>query len=577
MSAPPLAEGQEALEERVERLFRELRLAIRFDRPSILLAVYVSGYVQAEASAQLDASLRELGQSVTHVIINQDNSDLPQFLAQQPDRAQTVFFVYNLQWGREQEWQQTYRALNIRREYFVEQCLRVVFWLTEKEAIALPQYAPDFWAFRHRVVEFVEPPRPDQIVPVARALAWSGFEERTLREDTEAKIALREALLADLPPGEETLAARAELLFMLAVLYGAERAYERSVDLFRRALQLAEQWGNLRLQAGCYNGMGNVYFELGRYEEAIATFQQAIALDPLGHPPYRNLGRVYRTLGRNTEAIAAYRQAIVLDPEDTDSFNGLGNVYGDLGRYEEAITAYQKAIALDPQFAYPHNGLGNVYQDLGRYAEAIAAFQEAIALDPQSAYYHYNLGRVYYKLGRYEEAITAYQGAIALDLRDANSHIGLGNGHTALAQYEEAIVAFQQAIAIDPKNAYAHNNLGNVYNKLGHYEEAIVSYEQAIALDPQYAYSHNNLGSIYAQLGRYAEAIAAFEQAIALDPQYASPYKNLGNVYYQIGHYEEAIAAYQQAITLEPKWADDLTPLINEMTALLPAAGTGEG
>ena len=67
------------------------------------------------------------------------------------------------------------------------------------------------------------------------------------------------------------------------------------------------------------------------------------------------------------EALAAFEQAIALDPRLAYPHTGLGNVYRNLGRYEEALAAYEQAIALDPKYAYPHNGLGNVYGNLGRY------------------------------------------------------------------------------------------------------------------------------------------------------------------------------------------------------------------
>ena len=62
----------------------------------------------------------------------------------------------------------------------------------------------------------------------------------------------------------------------------------------------------------------------GRYDEAIAAYQQAIALDPKYAYPHNGLGNVYRETGPLREAIAAYQQAIALDPKDApvNSFNG---------------------------------------------------------------------------------------------------------------------------------------------------------------------------------------------------------------------------------------------------------------
>ena len=99
--------------------------------------------------------------------------------------------------------------------------------------------------------------------------------------------------------------------------------------------------------------------------------------------PHNGLGNVYRDLKRYDEAIAAYRHAIALDPAYANPHNGLGSVYADLKRYDEAIAAYRQAILLEPAYAAPHNGLGLIYSLQNRNEEAGVAFKRALELDPQ--------------------------------------------------------------------------------------------------------------------------------------------------------------------------------------------------
>jgi tetratricopeptide (TPR) repeat protein len=547
--------------ERVERLKQELELALKWDRPSILLAVYGSEFVRTDAEGLLEAWLREQGLSVARIRITDPDdavADLPQTLHEWPHQDETVFFVVGLAQGAPTTW----KALNVRREYLVEDKVRAVFWLTEREAAELPRRAPDFWAFRHWVVEFLEAPRVEQAAQRAGELAWRGFEERLPPEERKARIDLRERLLAELPETEETAAARAELHYTLGGLCHWDRKYEKALAHFRVAHDLAERLGNTQLRAWSLNGLGNVYDNLGRYEEAIGSFERAIDLDPEDAHPHNGLGNVYYQQGRYEEAIAAYQRAIELDPEIAYPHNGLGNVYYQQGRYEEAIAAYQRAIELDPEVAYPHNNLGSVYADLGRYEEAIAAYQRAIDLDPEDASPHNGLGNVYDQQGRYEEAIAAYQRAIDLDPEVAYPHNNLGNVYRAQSRHEEAIKAYKQALSVPdsfgtPASAHtlAHNGLGNVYRAQGRYEEAIAAYQRAIDLDPEFAYPHNGLGNVYRAQGRHEEAIAAYQRAIDLDPEDAYPHNGLGNVYRAQGRYEEAIAAYQRAIDLDPEYA----------------------
>jgi len=100
-----------------------------------------------------------------------------------------------------------------------------------------------------------------------------------------------------------------------------------------------------------------------------------------------NTGNALFDLGRKEEAIEAFQQAISVDPKFASPYYGLGNALFDLGRKEEAIEAFQQAISVDPKVAYPYYGLGYVLYDLGRNEEAIEAYQTFIKLSSGDEYW----------------------------------------------------------------------------------------------------------------------------------------------------------------------------------------------
>jgi tetratricopeptide (TPR) repeat protein len=153
---------------------------------------------------------------------------------------------------------------------------------------------------------------------------------------------------------------------------------------------------------------------LGRHEEALAAFDQAVALDPSYARAHYNRGHALHNLGRHEEALAAADRAIALDPNLAAAHNNRGIALGNLGRHEEALTAYGRAIALDPDDARAHNNRGVDLASLGRYEEALVAFDRAIALDPNDARAHNSRGNALENLGRHEEARTARQRAAEL-------------------------------------------------------------------------------------------------------------------------------------------------------------------
>ena len=64
-------------------------------------------------------------------------------------------------------------------------------------------------------------------------------------------------------------------------------------------------------------------------------------------------------LKRSEEALASYDKAIALKPDYAEAYNNRGNALMDLKRPEEALASYDKAIALKPDYAEAYNNRGN--------------------------------------------------------------------------------------------------------------------------------------------------------------------------------------------------------------------------
>src|SRR6266567_4730923 len=84
----------------------------------------------------------------------------------------------------------------------------------------------------------------------------------------------------------------------------------------------------------------------------------AIGLDPNEAFAYGNKGDALNNLGRYQEALAAYEQAIGLDPNLALAYSNKGAALNNLGRYQEALAAYEQAIGLDPNNAFAYSNKG---------------------------------------------------------------------------------------------------------------------------------------------------------------------------------------------------------------------------
>ncbi|MBS4060943.1 MAG: hypothetical protein KG029_11140 [Bacteroidetes bacterium] len=142
-----------ANKEQVEILFSEIQQAVRWNRPSILVVVCSSATARKSAQDGLTRLVEAAGQQVVEYVVSGATYDIPLTLSRHPTRQKSVFYVTHINRGGGSGNRNAFRALNMRRELFVDYPTRVVFWLTKSEAKSLALLSPDFWAFRHTSLE----------------------------------------------------------------------------------------------------------------------------------------------------------------------------------------------------------------------------------------------------------------------------------------------------------------------------------------------------------------------------------------------------------------------------------------
>ena len=83
-------------------------------------------------------------------------------------------------------------------------------------------------------------------------------------------------------------------------------------------------------------------------EEALASYDKALALKPDYAEALNNRGNALMTSSAPQEALASYDRALALKPDYAEAFNNRGNALKELKRPEEALASYDKALALKP-------------------------------------------------------------------------------------------------------------------------------------------------------------------------------------------------------------------------------------
>ncbi len=143
-----------------------------------------------------------------------------------------------------------------------------------------------------------------------------------------------------------------------------------------------------------------------RLEQAVTYYADATTLSPHNAQLFNEWGLVHFIEGRYDEAIAKYDQSLALDAEYAATYLLLGDAYTMLNDAEAAAEAYRQVLDITPDKVTPHVQLCAFLGQQGKLEEAVEHCVAAIELGPNNYQAHRNLAILYRDLGRFEESLT---------------------------------------------------------------------------------------------------------------------------------------------------------------------------
>lgn len=180
----------------------------------------------------------------------------------------------------------------------------------------------------------------------------------------------------------------------------------------------------------------------GKYDEAVAKFNQVIAEVPKCTECYVNIGATLAQKKDYAGAEAAYKKALELDPNSAESYFGLAAIYNDQKKFTEAQAmsaeaskrAGAGAASGAPANADTLYNQGVIAWNANDFAKAQEHFAAAAAANPNHAEAHFMLGRTNLNLGKLPEAAKEFETYLKIAPNGPNAKEAQTN-FEALKQY----------------------------------------------------------------------------------------------------------------------------------------------
>ncbi len=340
-------------------------------------------------------------------------------------------------------------------------------------------------------------------------------------------------------------------------------------DLLGEYTQSVTQIADLKARADLWVKIGRWYAEhLGRIDYAIASQQQALALDANHKEALTNLVECYRKTQQwqelvhylehhsNIEEEAEKKVALLLD---------LAGMYeNQLQNPSMAISTHRRAITADSTCMPALDALERLYtagaswsdliEILGRKAKNIEDTDKVVALKRR-------IGELYdQKLTDPLKAIVSYKEILELDSVNLKAMRSLEELYAKTAQNDnylaildaqlDVVSSDEERISLYERIAAAHENL---FRKP---EKAAESFEKILTIDERHQPSLKQLERLYRAQRQWTELVDTYRRhimAVGESPERQGLYALMGEVYeVEIKDLDRAIESYSDILSVDP-------------------------
>jgi tetratricopeptide (TPR) repeat protein len=282
------------------------------------------------------------------------------------------------------------------------------------------------------------------------------------------------------------------VLRLVAIVFCLSRAFAQSPqDLMKEAVEAQQA---------------------GRFEQAIHNYRLLLEKYPKIAEIHSNLGAALAGQGRYSDAIAEYERALAIKPDPQVRLN-LGLAYYKAGQLPLAVSTLEKL---------PHNlqtltVLADCYLRLGQNKRVIDSLTPAQKANPDNAAFNYLLGTALVRDGQIA------QGQVIIDkiLKNGDSaeaRLLMGTTKFMVSDFAGALADFAKAVELDPKLPDVYSYYGQALLSTGDQAGAKKAFQQELERNPNNFDSNLRVGVLLRQDEENDEALKFFHHALEIRP-----------------------------------------------------------
>ncbi|MBW4045089.1 MAG: tetratricopeptide repeat protein [Acidobacteria bacterium] len=294
-----------------------------------------------------------------------------------------------------------------------------------------------------------------------------------------------EHAVADFQKGLQAVVRQPNALGAYGACLVVEGRYQDSLQIFERALALAPNMEELRLNYAV------AQWKADRPQEALATLQSAIESTSATASTLLLAANIYESTNDTSHAVELIRRAILQSPKDVEAYLDFASLCYDHGSMQVGIDYLNAGLTQLPREGRLYLARGILYAQLGKFREATADFDTANRIDPNLSFPGVAQGLVESQEHKSGEALSSFRAAAKAHPNDALTQYLFAEALSeegkspGTPEYKEEVAAAERAARLDPKMVAAHDLLAKIYLQDGRNQLAIRESRAALSVDPQ--------------------------------------------------------------------------------------------